>query len=61
MSAGYHHHTNQPEGNRKDLRTLKSLLPYLWTYRGRVILCPERPDIIENGRCRRPPGAKRNR
>ena len=38
MSAGYHHHTNQPEGNRKDLRTLKSLLPYLWTYRGRVIL-----------------------
>ncbi len=38
MSAGYHHHTHQPSGNRKDINTLKSLLPYLWTYRGRVFL-----------------------
>ena len=38
MPAGYHHHTRQPTGNRKDINTLKSLLPYLWRYRGRVIL-----------------------
>ena len=38
MAAGYHHHTNEPSGNRKDLKTLRSLLPYLWAYKGRVLL-----------------------
>ncbi len=38
MSAGYHHHTSEPSSQRKDLKTLQSLLPYLWAYRGRVLL-----------------------
>jgi ATP-binding cassette subfamily B protein len=38
MPVGYHHHTRHPKSDRKDLHTLKSLLPYLWTYRGRVVL-----------------------
>lgn len=38
MPVGYHHHTRHPQSDRKDLHTLKSLLPYLWSYRGRVVL-----------------------
>ncbi len=38
MSAGYHHHTSIPSSNRKDLNTIRSLVPFLWAYRGRVIL-----------------------
>jgi ATP-binding cassette subfamily B protein len=38
MSAGYHHHTAEPSSNRKDLNTIRSLLPYLWAYKGRVLL-----------------------
>ncbi len=30
--------TSLPSSNRKDLRTLKSLLPYLWQFRGRVVI-----------------------
>jgi len=30
--------TEAPGGNRSDLKTLRSLVPYLWNYRGRVIL-----------------------
>ena len=36
--ANYHRHTNTPSDNRHDLKTLRSLLPYLWNYRGRVVL-----------------------
>lgn len=36
--AGYHQHTSIPTGNRRDINTLRSLLPYLWQYRGRVML-----------------------
>jgi len=30
--------TEAPSGNRSDLNTLRSLVPYLWNYRGRVVL-----------------------
>ncbi len=33
--SGY---TQTPHGNRQDWRNLRSLLPYLWDYRGRVLL-----------------------
>jgi len=36
--ANYHRHTANPAENRHDLKTLRSLLPYLWDYRGRVFL-----------------------
>ena len=29
-------YTNEPESHRKDWRTIRSLLPYLWNYRGRA-------------------------
>ena len=32
------HQTQLPQSNRNDLKTIKNLVPYLWTYRGRVIL-----------------------
>lgn len=31
-------HTEPPSGDRKDWRTIRSLLPYLWAYRGRAAL-----------------------
>lgn len=31
-------HTTIPSKNRSDLKTIRSLLPFLWEYRGRVIL-----------------------
>jgi len=34
--SGYHHHTASPANN--DIKTLRSLMPYLWAYRGRVIV-----------------------
>ena len=36
--SGYHHHTRNPADNRHDLKTLRSLLPYLWAFRSRVVL-----------------------
>lgn len=36
--ANYHKHTSNPSDHHHDLKTLRSLLPYLWNYRGRVIL-----------------------
>ncbi|HKJ89288.1 MAG TPA: ABC transporter transmembrane domain-containing protein, partial [Gammaproteobacteria bacterium] len=36
--AGHFRYTEVPEGNRRDLRNLWSLFPYLWDYRGRVLL-----------------------
>jgi ATP-binding cassette subfamily B protein len=38
MRGGYGGHTNLPAGTRNDLKTLKSLTPFLWEYRGRVLL-----------------------
>jgi ATP-binding cassette subfamily B protein len=34
----YIHPTSLPESGPSDLRTLRSLLPFLWDYRGRVVL-----------------------
>jgi len=34
--AGHFRFTEEPEGNRRDLKNLRALLPYLWDYRGRV-------------------------
>lgn len=31
-------HTSAPEGGRQDLRNLKRIFPYIWEYRGRVLL-----------------------
>ncbi len=31
-------YTDAPHANRQDLRNLKRMIPYLWEYRGRVIL-----------------------
>lgn len=36
MTAFYGHHTRLPDGRGNDLQTLRSLVPYLWQYRGRV-------------------------
>jgi len=36
--AGHHLYTAAPSANRKDWRNVHSLLPYLWEYRGRVLL-----------------------
>lgn len=36
MSGFYGHHTQLPDRRRDDIKTLRSLLPYLWRYRGRV-------------------------
>lgn len=36
MSGFYRNHTDLPRDQRDDLRTLRSLTPYLWVYRGRV-------------------------
>ncbi len=38
MSDHARYATESPSGNRSDLKTLRSLVPYLWSYRGRVIL-----------------------
>jgi len=38
MSGHYHGHTQLPKGSRNDLKTMRSLLPFLWAYRGRVLL-----------------------
>ena len=36
-ASSYRNHTDLPSGQRDDLKTLRSLAPYLWQYRGRVI------------------------
>ncbi len=36
--SGYHSHTDMPQSHGRDLKTLRSLAPYLWAYRGRVAL-----------------------
>jgi len=38
MPASYRNHTDLPSGKRDDLKTLHSLVPYLWAYRGRVLI-----------------------
>ncbi len=37
MTASYRNHTDLPSQQRDDFKTLRSLVPYLWQYRGRVI------------------------
>jgi ATP-binding cassette subfamily B protein len=37
MSA-HHRHTSAPSGDRKDWSNIRALIPYLWEYRGRVLL-----------------------
>jgi ABC-type transport system involved in Fe-S cluster assembly fused permease/ATPase subunit len=37
MSA-HHRHTSAPSGDRKDWANIRALIPYLWEYRGRVLL-----------------------
>jgi ABC-type transport system involved in Fe-S cluster assembly fused permease/ATPase subunit len=37
MSTSYRNHTDLPSGTRDDVKTLRSLAPYLWEYRGRVV------------------------
>ncbi len=34
----YRSHITEPSKNRSDIKTIHSLLPYLWEYRGRVLL-----------------------
>jgi ATP-binding cassette subfamily B protein len=34
----FHRPTSQPHGNRKDWQNLKRLFPYVWEFRGRVLL-----------------------
>ena len=34
----HYHYTNAPHGGRKDLHNLKRMFPYMWEYRGRVLL-----------------------
>ncbi len=36
--SGHHRYTAAPSANRNDWRNVRSLLPYLWEYRGRVLL-----------------------
>lgn len=31
-------YTSAPEGGRKDIRNLKRIFPYIWEYRGRVLI-----------------------
>jgi len=31
-------YTSSPEGNRKDIRNLKRIFPYIWEYKGRVLI-----------------------
>ncbi len=38
MTASYRNHTDLPTGKRNDFHTMRSLLPYLWDYRGRVVI-----------------------
>lgn len=38
MTASYRNHTDLPTGKRNDFHTMRSLAPYLWDYRGRVII-----------------------
>ncbi|MCW9024537.1 MAG: ABC transporter ATP-binding protein/permease [Gammaproteobacteria bacterium] len=33
-----HRYTSAPQGNRLDLQNLRRLLPYVWTFRGRVLV-----------------------
>ncbi|HEB81948.1 MAG TPA: metal ABC transporter permease, partial [Gammaproteobacteria bacterium] len=33
-----HRYTTEPHGNRKDLNNIKRLLPYIWDFKGRVLL-----------------------
>ena len=33
-----HRYTNEPHGNRKDLENIRRLLPYIWDFKGRVLL-----------------------
>ena len=33
-----HYYTSAPHGGRKDLRNLKRMFPYIWEYRGRVLI-----------------------
>ena len=37
MTASYRNHTDLPNRQRDDIKTLRSLAPYLWQYKGRVI------------------------
>jgi ABC-type transport system involved in Fe-S cluster assembly fused permease/ATPase subunit len=37
LTAMYRHHETLPSKQRNDMNTLRSLAPYLWDYRGRVI------------------------
>ena len=32
------HYTSAPEGGRKDIRNLKRIFPYIWEYKGRVLV-----------------------
>lgn len=34
----FHRQTSQPHGNRKDWQNLKRLFPYVWEFRGRVLI-----------------------
>lgn len=34
----HHRHTSAPSGDRKDWANIRALMPYLWEYRGRVLL-----------------------
>ena len=36
--SGHHRYTAAPSANRNDWSNVRSLLPYLWEYRGRVLL-----------------------
>lgn len=38
MVARYRSHTSVPELSNSDLKTIRSLLPFLWEYRGRVVV-----------------------
>ena len=38
MVARFHGYTERPHGNREDWDNLKKLVPFLWDYRGRVLL-----------------------
>jgi ATP-binding cassette, subfamily B, heavy metal transporter len=38
MSSSFIRHTTPPEKNRQDLSNLRRMLPYIWQYRGRVML-----------------------
>ena len=34
----HYHYTSAPHAGRQDLRNLKRMFPYIWEYRGRVLL-----------------------